>query len=284
VCLDSGCGNYEQFWLTTSLRGILVGDLHVEILTESIHSGYASGVVPDTFRIANLVISKIEDRLTGKVICPGLEIGVPEVQQKLAEKTAEVLGDSVWTCMPFVEGAHPPQLSNVDLLLNKTWRPTVSITGVDGLPSLSNAGNVLRKHTTLKLSVRLPPNVDNKKAAVALKTALEADPPYGAKVTFTTEKGANGWMSPDLAPWLSDVITEACGHFFDGKPFCTVGEGGTIPFMGMLHQQFPEAQFVITGVLGPNSNAHGPNEFLHLDLGCKVTKTVAYILAQHPKH
>mmetsp|Transcript_7430 Transcript_7430/g.11189 ORF Transcript_7430/g.11189 Transcript_7430/m.11189 type:complete len:395 (+) Transcript_7430:159-1343(+) len=282
VCLDSGCGTYDQFWLTSSLRGIVVGELRVDILTEGIHSGYASGIAPDSFRILRDTLDKIENKETGEIICPGCEEGIPEESRKMAEEAAEALGDTVWNVMPFVKGAGPLQTrSNADHLLSKTWRAALSITGIEGLPTLESAGNVLRPYTTATLSMRLPPNVDNKKASAALKEALEADPPYNAKVTFKINKAATGWMAPPLAPWLKDTINNASKTFYDGKPFLVIGEGGSIPFMGMLHSKFPDAQFVIAGVLGPNSNAHGPNEFMHIQMSANVTKCVAFVLSEH---
>jgi acetylornithine deacetylase/succinyl-diaminopimelate desuccinylase-like protein len=283
VCLDSGCGNYDQFWLTTSLRGLAVGTLRVDILTESVHSGYASGIVPDSFRILRRVLDKIEDVDTGEVICPGLTTPIPEDAVQLATKAADSLGDEVWNVMPFVQGAKLPQKPNVEWLLNKTWRPALSITGVDGMPTLEAAGNVLRMHTAVKLSMRVPPHVDAQEAGTAMKRALEADPPYAAKVEFRVEKTAGGWMAPPLAPWVEEAVRIGSLTYF-GKEHRVVGEGGSIPFMGMLHRQFPDAQFVITGVLGPSSNAHGPNEFLHIAMSANVTKVVAHILAVHVNH
>jgi acetylornithine deacetylase/succinyl-diaminopimelate desuccinylase-like protein len=154
------------------------------------------------------------------------------------------------------------------------------VTGVAGIPPLDNAGNVLRPFTTVKLSVRIPPRVDPYAATAALKDALEKDPPYGARVTFDAEKASTGWDAPPLAPWLEKAVDQASRTFF-GKPAMAMGEGGTIPFMGMLGEKFPEAQFMITGVLGPHSNAHGPNEFLHLPTGKKLTCCVAAVVADH---
>src|SRR6185503_7684861 len=113
-------------------------------------------------------------------------------------------------------------------------------------------------YTTLKLSMRIPPRLDPHKAAQALKLALEKDPPYGAKVTFDGDKSSTGWDAPELAAWL-EKATDAASQTYFGKPAMAMGEGGSIPFMGMLGEKFPEAQFLITGVLGPQSNAHGPN-------------------------
>eukprot|EP00013_Stygamoeba_regulata_P027513 CAMPEP_0177651934 /NCGR_PEP_ID=MMETSP0447-20121125/12831_1 /TAXON_ID=0 /ORGANISM="Stygamoeba regulata, Strain BSH-02190019" /LENGTH=474 /DNA_ID=CAMNT_0019155085 /DNA_START=16 /DNA_END=1440 /DNA_ORIENTATION=+ len=281
VCLDSGCGNYNQWWLTTSLRGIIVGTLRVDIITEGVHSGASSGVIPSSFRIIRQLLARIEDETTGKVLVEALDNGIPDNHLEKAKEAAGALGKLVYSEFPFVEGAQPMGQDPVELLLNKTWRATVSYTGVEGIPALANAGNVLRPFTSIKLSVRAPPNVDPQVAGQKLKEVLEANPPYGAKVTFTFEKSGPGWIAPDMQPWLSEVVEEASKTFYEGRKACYIGEGGSIPFMGMLNKQFPEAQFVITGVLGPRSNAHGPNEFLEIEMSKKVTCCVAHVLAKH---
>ena len=280
VCLDSGCANYEQLWMTTSLRGLLAGNLRVDVLTEGVHSGDASGVVPSSFRILRQLLSRIEDEATGQVKVEGLHVEIPAERREQARAAAATLGDEVYTKFPWVKGARPVSEDGTELVLNRTWRPALSLTGVDGMPSLTSAGNVLRPFTTLKLSMRIPPRLDPKAAAKALKEALEKDPPYGAKVHFDGEKSSVGWDAPPLAGWLSRAVDAASTTYF-GKPSMAMGEGGTIPFMGMLGERFPEAQFLITGLLGPGSNAHGPNEFLHIPTGKKLTCCVASVLAAH---
>jgi len=280
VCLDSGCGNYEQLWLTTSLRGIVVTQLRVDILREGVHSGKASGVVPSSFRIIRKLLERVEDSETGKLLLDGLYVEIPQRRQEQAQEAANELGSLVTEEFPFVEGAKAVDLPMAELILNKTWRPALSITGVDGIPALQDAGNVLRTHTTLTLSLRVPPTLDALKGAHILKEALEKDAPYGAKVSCSILKSGSGWNSPQLADWLAAAVKDA-GQTIFGKPALYQGEGGSIPFMGMLGLRFPKAQFVITGVLGPNSNAHGPNEFIHLDFAQKVTSCVALIVNAH---
>lgn len=280
VCLDSGCGNYEQLWLTSSLRGITVGTLTVDILKEGCHSGKSSGIVPDSFRIIRQLLARIEDQETGEVLLPQLHQEVPELRLQQAQTAADVLGNLITEEFPFVSGAGANKGSHLELILNRTWKPALSYTGVDGLPELGKAGNVLRPFTSLKLSMRLPPNVDAATAAQAMKAELERDPPYGAKVTYDIEKCGSGWESPPLAAWLEKAVADASIAAYN-KPHCYTGEGGSIPFMGMLGKRFPAAQFVITGVLGPASNAHGPNEFLHLEMSERVTACVAFVLDRH---
>ena len=280
VCLDSGCGNYEQLWCTTSLRGMAGGNLTVRVLEEGVHSGDASGIVPSSFRIMRGLLSRIEDEASGRILVDGMHVDIPAERLEQAAKVAEVLGSEVHDKFPFLPGMTPMAEDLTELVLNRTWRPALSITGADGLPGLSSAGNVLRPCTSLKLSLRLPPTLDGKRGGEMLQQALLADPPYGAEVTLTLEKASTGWNAPALSPWLSQAIDQASEEFF-GKPAMYMGEGGTIPFMGMLGEKFPGAQFMITGVLGPHSNAHGPNEFLHIPMGKRVTSCVARVIAAH---
>ena len=280
VCLDSGCGNYDQLWMTTSLRGMIAGNLKVQILTEGVHSGDASGVVASTFRILRMVLSRIEDEQTGKILVDGLHVQIPPARIEQARAAAEVLGRDTFNKFPWVEGARPVAADLGELVLNRTWRPALAITAAEGLPAMGSAGNVLRPFTSVKISMRIPPRLDPAGAVKALKAALEKDPPYGAKVTFDGDKASTGWDAPALAPWLEKSVMAASQTYF-GKPAMAMGEGGTIPFMGMLGERFPQAQFLITGVLGPQSNAHGPNEFLHLPTGKKLTAAVAAVIADH---
>ncbi|HVV69443.1 MAG TPA: M20 family metallopeptidase [Gammaproteobacteria bacterium] len=279
IGLDSGMGNYEQFWSTTSLRGIVAGTLTVEILTEGVHSGAASGVVPSSFRLIRQLLSRIEDENTGEILLSEFKADIPLQRIEEAKQVAAVLGEKVHTDYPWIEGAKASAIASHQLILNRTWRSALSITGVDGIPDLKNAGNVLRPKTALMLSMRVPPTTDPKQAGLALKKVLEADPPHGAKVVFDFTKASPGWNAPAVAPWLADAIDTASHQYF-GKPALFWGEGGSIPFMHMLGEKFPKAQFVITGVLGPHSNAHGPNEFLHIPAAKKLTCCVADLLHQ----
>ncbi|TMG99405.1 MAG: M20/M25/M40 family metallo-hydrolase, partial [Betaproteobacteria bacterium] len=280
VGLDSGCGDYERLWATTSLRGLAGGRLTVEVLTEGVHSGDASGIVPSSFRIARKLLDRIEDAATGHVLPSEFHAPIPAERVEQAGRAAEILGDIVIGKYPFADGTQPMVTDRAEALLNRTWRPALSVVGADGLPSSANAGNVLRPQTSLKLSLRLPPPIDGDHASQHLKRLLEADPPYGANVHFDHESGATGWNAPPTQAWLGRAIDEASSLFYD-KPAAAMGEGGTIPFMAMLGKHFPEAQFLITGVLGPHANAHGPNEFLHVPYAKKLTACVAFVLAAH---
>lgn len=282
VCLDAECGNYDQFWCTTSLRGNLVGNLTVNVLTEGVHSGGASGIVPSSFRILRQLLSRIEDETSGQLTVDALHSDIPEARLKQAELAAEVLTDSVYKKYPWVDKTAVPAESPYELLLNNTWRPTLSITGADGLPAVGNAGNVLLPGTTLKLSFRLPPTADPETAAGAVKEVLEADAPPFSQVSFEVESAMGGWNAPAVADWLHASMQKASGDYFS-QPSMYMGTGGSIPFMGMLGEKFPDAQFLVTGLLGPNSNAHGPNEFLHIETGKRLTCCVAQVLEDHFK-
>ncbi len=280
ICLDSGCGNYDQLWLTTSLRGAVSGDLSVSILREGVHSGDASGIVPSSFRIARRLLSRLEDEASGDILPEFCRVPIPAPRRQQAQHAAEVLGSSIFERFPFETGALPLSEDPAELILNRTWRPALSVTGADGLPALVSAGNTLRPYTALRLSLRLPPRVDAAEVLERLGSLLLDQVPYRARVSFEPGMVADGWEAPELAPWLEESLQQASQACF-GKEAVYMGEGGTIPFMAMLGERFPAAQFVITGVLGPQANAHGPNEFLHIPTAKRLTCCVARLIADH---
>ena len=280
VCLDSGCGDYDRLWLTTSLRGVAAGTLTVEVLTEGVHSGDASGVVPSSFRLLRGLISRLENEATGEIALPDLYVQIPPQRIEQAKEAARVLGTSLYERFPFSGGTKPMADDTGELVLNRTWRPQLAVIGMDGYPAPGDAGNVLLPYSTAKLSLRTPPTLDGQEAVQTIKRTLEADPPNGATVRFEAGGGQSGWHAPPLAPWLEKAVAQSSEEAF-GKPPAYMGEGGTIPFMGMLGEKFPRTQFVITGVLGPHSNAHGPNEFLHIPTGKRVTMAAARLIAAH---
>jgi acetylornithine deacetylase/succinyl-diaminopimelate desuccinylase-like protein len=280
VGLDSGCGSYDRLWVTTSLRGLAEIIVTVDVLEEGAHSGHAGGVIPSSFRILRSLLSRIEDELTGRMLLPALHVDVPEDRVAEAKAAAELLGDGAFDYAP-AEGARALGLSAADALVRRSWQPSLATVGMDGFPPTAAAGNVLRPFTRAKLSVRLPPTCDATGAANALVEALQTDPPPGARVTVETAAVCDGWHAPALAPWLATALDDAGQAAFAGQTRF-IGEGGTIPFMGMLGRQFPQAQFVVTGVLGPGANAHGPNEFLHVPTAMRVTEVVARLLDAQP--
>jgi len=276
ICLDSGAGNYDQFWMTTSLRGMIGFTIKVDILKEGIHSGGGSGIVPSSFRIMRQLFSRIEDENSGQIITKNLHVDIPEHRLNEIKDMVNVLDDEVFNQLPWVNGAGPID-NKVEMVLNNTWRPMLSTVGADGLPAVKDGGNVLRPYTTLKVSLRLPPSLDAKIARETLESVLLKNSPYGAKITLEFEEPAAGWNAPKLSGWLNDAIQFSSETIF-GRPALNMGEGGSIPFMSMLGEKFPKAQFVITGVLGPHSNAHGPNEFLHIPFAKKLTSCIGIII------
>ena len=291
VCLDSGAGNYDQLWLTTSLRGMVSGVLKVEIPSEGVHSGDASGLVPSSFRILRQLLDRLEDSTTGRLLPQSFHCEIPGERAAQARAAAATLGDMVWKRFPWACGADggaslPTTSDPVDALLNRTWRPALSVTGVDGVPELGNAGNVLRPYTAFKLSLRLPPLVNAHEASEKLKALLEDNAPYNARVTFHADGragalGATGWNAPTLSPWLESALNDASTAHY-GAPLGYIGQGGTIPLMNMLAAGFPNAQMMVCGVLGPKANAHGPNEFLHLPYTKRLTAAVSQVVAACP--
>jgi acetylornithine deacetylase/succinyl-diaminopimelate desuccinylase-like protein len=289
ICLDSGAGNYDQLWLTSSLRGLAAGTLKVEILTEGVHSGDASGLVPSSFRIMRQVLDRLEDSKTGRLLPASFHCEVPAERLAQAQATAAILGEEVYKRFPWAHAdcggstvfALPTTTDPVQALINRTWTPTLSVTGAEGFPALQDAGNVLRPYTAFKLSLRLPPLVDAGAAVQELKALLEDNAPYQAKVTFEPGGAASGWNAPATTAWFEQALDAASlAHF--GAPVGYIGQGGTIPLMNMLSQGFPRSQMMVCGVLGPRSNAHGPNEFLHVPYAKRLTAAVAEVMARMP--
>jgi acetylornithine deacetylase/succinyl-diaminopimelate desuccinylase-like protein len=282
VCLDAECGNYDQVWCTTSLRGNLVGRLHVRVLAEGVHSGMATGIAPTPFRIVEQLVARLESPVTGDLLLDELQVTIPKDRRAQIAAAARVLGSTVAGKLPWAQGVQPVSNDPVELIINSTWRATLAVTGADGLPPVGSAGNVLLPELAFKLSLRLPPTCDPARAATAVREALERDPPYGAQVRFESGAATGGWNAPAFAPWLEQSIMRASGEIY-GRDAVHIGCGGTIPFMGMLGERFPLTQFFITGVLGPHANAHGPNEFLQVEYAKKLTACVSLVLADHAK-
>jgi acetylornithine deacetylase/succinyl-diaminopimelate desuccinylase-like protein len=273
ICLDSGCLSYDRLWLTSSLRGNLVASVRVDVLTEGVHSGVGGGVVPSSFRILRSMLSRVEDEATGKILLPELRgAGVPDDLRNSLRAAAEEFADSA---LPTVEGLRLAGTGAGDRLVARAWSAALEVTGIDGVPAVRDGGNVLRPFTTAKISLRLPPDVDAQAAADALISALATD--EGAHITIDLEGVADGWVAPPLDAHNTAALERVSRSAF-GQPVGFHGEGGTIPFLADLKRSFPHTQFVATGVLGPHSNAHGPNEFLHIPMAKAVTEAVAELL------
>lgn len=277
ICLDAECGSYDRLWITTSLRGMLSGTLTVDVLTEGVHSGAAGGIVPSSFRLLRQVIERVEHAGTGAI--PELEVDIPDQIRRQAEQVASTLGPGVVERFPWATQSRP-ETPLADLVVNNTWGPSLGVVGLGGAPGISDAGNTLRPATSAKLVFRLPPALDAEAASERVKALLEGDPPSGGGVRFELDPPHTGWHAPPTAAWLEQSTDEASRVFF-GPPALTMGTGGTIPFMKMLGDRYPGVQFVVTGLLGPGSNAHGPNEFLDIATGKRVTACMAKVLADH---
>ncbi|MDR2128681.1 MAG: M20/M25/M40 family metallo-hydrolase [Burkholderiaceae bacterium] len=288
VCLDSGAGDYERLWLTTSLRGMASGTLKVQVLEAGVHSGDASGLVPSSFRVLRHVLDRLEDSATGRLLPAELHCRIPLERVAQAEQSAAILGDALLQNYPWTryerdgqpQRVQPMSASGAEALLNP-WRPSLSVIAAEGFPAPQDAGNVLRPYTAVRLSLRLPPPVDATHALQAVKHLLERDAPYQARVSFECHGGANGWNAPEATPWYARAIDAASQQCF-GAPCAYLGQGGSIPLMRQLQERFTAAQMMICGVLGPHSNAHGPNEFLHVPYAKRLTAAVATVVAAAP--
>ncbi|AOS66116.1 M20/M25/M40 family metallo-hydrolase [Actinoalloteichus hymeniacidonis] len=282
VCLDSGAGDYDRMWLTTSLRGMVQLQVTATVLDAGQHSGMASGVVPSSFRVLRVLLDRIEDARTGAMLLPELSVEVPANRVAEVRAALEAVPGLISDGIPMPADIRPMTDDPVEQALNNTWRPTLSVIGGSGLPDPASAGNVLRPSTTLALSFRLPPTADPDAALAALREVLTSDVPYGARVELDRSECAPGWNAPDVAPWLDEALSTASSEVFSA-PWRTMGIGGSIPFMGLLHAAYPAAQFVVTGALGPGSNAHVPDESLHLNYAAKITAAVSVVLDAHAR-
>ena len=282
VCLDSGCLDYEHLWITQSLRGLLQVNFEVKVLEQGTHSGGAGGIVPSAFHVFRKVLDRIAEPGSGEILLPDLFSPIPDHVLNGAKSTAEILGSVQAHGLPFSNGVLPIYEKVEDQLVANTFKPALEIIGIEGIPDLENAGNVLRDKIKVALSFRLPPDVDPMVAASAVKSELVSDPPFGAQIRIEIDSLASGWAAPKLSEWIQKSFEQSSKVYF-GRDYQVMGEGGTIPFMAMLGEKYPKAQFMVTGVLGPESNAHGPNEFLDLPTTFRVTGSVAGVLLSHGK-
>jgi len=282
VCLDAGGGDYERLWLTSSLRGVVQATVTVHVLRAPQHSGLASGIVPSSFRIMRQLLDRVEDSATGEIRLSAMNAEIPAAYRAAAQAAADARPGALAGLYPLAGGMRPASEDEVELILNNTWRPTLSVIGAAGLPEPASAGNVLRASTSLALSFRLPPLADAQAALAQLEQALTTDVPYGARVELSGLAAENGWSAPAAAPWLDAALAEV-GQSVFGRPAASIGVGGSVPFMGLLGRLYPRAQFVVTGALGADSNMHVPDEWLNIGFAIQVTEAVAHILDAHAR-
>eukprot|EP00824_Muranothrix_gubernata_P021667 TRINITY_DN479_c0_g1_i1.p1 TRINITY_DN479_c0_g1~~TRINITY_DN479_c0_g1_i1.p1 ORF type:complete len:483 (+),score=91.68 TRINITY_DN479_c0_g1_i1:3-1451(+) len=279
VCLDSGAGDYDHLWITSTLRGCMNIGMKVSLMEKGVHSGDGSGVVPDSFRICRVLLDRLEDPKTGVVI-DEFQSPLSEKREKQLRESAKILGKTLVEDMPLLEGCKPFHPDVTEMVINKSWKAMLCITGAESLPNLENAGNVLRPTTTLKMSMRLPPPLNPYKAMEKAKEILSKDVPHNAKVEFIGNFCAPGLECPMLSPELEKSLDDSAKTFM-GHPALYMGEGGSIPFMAMLHEMYPSTQIIVTGILGPGNNAHGPNEMLNIDYTKKLMMCITKVFADY---
>ncbi len=278
VVLDSGGPDYEHIWVTEALRGLVAGNLSVKVSNEGVHSGMSGGVIPSSFRIQRMLLDRVEDSRTGKILVPEMHVNITDKVRKEAEKLGVLLGDEIWSQLPVVDSLRPQNEGVAEILLDMNWRPAMSVIGADGIPPTQTAGNVLRTHTDLKLSFRIPPGVPSEKIDFILKKTLESDPPYGSEVEYIPDAAADGFHAPAMDGKIADALSSASKHI-SGYPPMTTWVGGTIPFMAMMQKKYPTAQFFCTGTGGPGNNAHGPDEKLHIPSSKRLTAVLSATIA-----
>lgn len=278
VVLDSGGPSYEHIWVTEALRGLVAGNLRVRVSHEGVHSGMSGGAIPSSFRIQRMLLDRIENSQTGEVLIPEMHVEISDNIMQQATALAEVLGDELWSSLPTVEALESQSKDVSEMLLDINWRPALSVIGADGIPSVQSAGNVLRTNTDLKISFRIPPGVNAEEVQDVVKQILEANPPYGAEVTYNPTEPADGFHAPPLHEGIASALESASLHL-TGKPPMSTWIGGTIPFMAMIQNKYPNACFLCTGSSGPGNNAHGPDEKLHIPHSKRVNVALAAAIA-----
>ena len=280
-CLDEGSVSNQMFSLSTSLRGALNFSLKVSVLEKSMHSGVASGIVPSSFRIARELLERIESGKTGEMV-PELQVPVPEQKLKEASANAKLNGSGIHTSLCMCKGVQPVTLNLEELYLNNVWKAQMEVIGQGGIPSLAQAGNVLRDHTELLVSLRTPPTLSCTAAFDTIKNILTSQVPYNAKVEVEMESFGDGWFSGHLSAALISTVDKHSMEVF-GNPALLYGSGCTIPFIHLIQQQLPKTLLLVTGADLPDSGIHGPNERLDIEFLVRFAKTFACILVDLSK-
>ena len=278
VVLDSGGPDYEHIWVTEALRGLVAGNLSVQVSNEGVHSGMSGGVIPSSFRIQRMLLDRVEDSKSGKILIPEMHVDISDKVRKEAKDLGDLLGDELWSQLPVLDSLRPQTEGASEILLDMNWRPAMAVIGADGMPSTQSAGNVLRTNTDLKLSFRIPPGVNSENIDIILKETFERDPPYGSRVEYIPDAAADGFHAPPMDGKIATALTEASMHI-TGLPPMATWVGGTIPFMSMMQKKYPKAQFFCTGTGGPGNNAHGPDEKLHIPSSKRLTAVLSATIA-----
>lgn len=281
VILDSTALDYKRLWITQSLRGTVNCMLKVQVLEHDMHSGEAGGIVPSSFMIVRSLLDRMEDANTGKIRLDALHCDIPKEVIKQTKALAKVCGKQVFEAFPW-EGATKPEKRNPwKAILSRNWEPALAVVGAGGIPSIAEAGAILRAQTTLKLCMRIPPLVDPEKAAKAMKQCLTEKPPFKATVSMEGLVTGPGWYASGTPQWLKKALNQSSKAFW-GEEAGYLGIGASIPLVAHFSKVWPETAFMVAGVLGPNSNAHGPNEFLDLEYAKRLTASVAKVISEMP--
>lgn len=280
ICLDTSAHDYERLWITSSLRGVFSFDVKIRQLTKVLHSGVGGGIIPDISRVLRLILNRIDDVNTGRVLIESCNAVIPQERVAALKDAAAALSTSVYEGIPLVPGAEPLSTDVTELLVNKTWRPAVSVIGVSGFPAAETAGNAMVPEITVRISVRTPPATDINKCINEMREKITVDSPHGVELEFVLGEHVDSWVSPELSAPVAQAISDASTAYF-GNDAVYLGEGGGIGFVPLMSKMFPKAQFVLTGLVGPDSNAHAANESMHIPTAKKITCCIAHILQAH---
>lgn len=278
ITLDADTRTPDALWFTESLRGLVNGVLTIETLATSLHSGMGTGMVPSATRILRLLIERIEDSRTGRIIHTPLNPPITEDMKTRCKDIADALGSDYVKAFKIPENLRMSGATIEETVQMNLWESGLEIVGLDGLPSVKDAGNVLTPRIAVKLSLRLAPSLDPHEAEKELRRVLETNPPYGATVTFTPDAAAGGWLSKPMSERTRKAATVAAEAVY-GKPPKGSGVGASIPFIKMMTNAYPIADNLVIGVLEPTSHEHGPNENLNIRVTKNITEWVARFLA-----
>lgn len=278
ICLDSGAFDYKRLWLTSSLRGICVVDVNIQAGAQGYHSGETGGIIPETARVARVLMDRVDDSNTGKVLIPELQTEIPTWAKEEAKYIANLSGDRMYKKYNFTPGVEAMGQENLpEMYLNNTWRANASITGADGFPPIKSAGNVVRSKTSYRISMRLPPNCKPVQAVKGMHRALSKETPYNCQIELEGNHTGSGWCMKEQAPWFDKALKDIGTEFYGEKPG-SYGMGGSIPFLSELEIMFPSTNILALGIIGEKSNAHGPDEGMNLDYTKRLLCCVSHLL------
>jgi acetylornithine deacetylase/succinyl-diaminopimelate desuccinylase-like protein len=230
--------------------------------------------------IARSLLDKIENPETADMLEKSLFVELPKNREEEIDKMISLVGDKLIKEIPWYKNTGPLDKNIKDVIIRNTWKPTLVVTGCNGIPQIGEGGNVIRPFTELKLSVRLPPGVDSNSASLKLKEILEKDPPYSAKVEATIINTGDGWNVYNLSEKLRNLLNISSKRFFNNE-MGFYGGGGSVPFVNFFNNLYPTSDIAVLGVCGPTSNIHGPNENLNLDFVQKMMMCLTYLISEY---